>query len=140
VRSGYDYAPELSRRARGFALWAALRQLGRAGVAELVDRACDVAARLADGLAAIPGVEVMNQVRLNQLVVRFRARSGEDDAHTRAVLERVVGSGVCYPSATVWRGAAAMRISVSNWTTDEADVPRVIDAIARAHRDAGSLP
>ena len=135
VRSPYDYAPELSRRARGFALWAALRQLGREGCAALVDRTCDHAARMAAALAALPGVEVMNEVALNQLVVRFRAPAGgDDDAHTRAVGARLLADGTCYPSGTVWRGAAALRFSLSNWTTDEEDVARTVEAIGRAHR------
>jgi len=135
VRSPFDHVPELSRRARGFALWAALRQLGRAGLVELVDRTCDLAAALAAALAAIPGVEVMNEVLLNQLVVRFRdPAGGDDDAHTRAVLARVQANGECYPTGTVWRGVVAMRISLSNWSTDAADVDRTVAAIARAHR------
>jgi aromatic-L-amino-acid decarboxylase len=135
VRSPFDHAPELSRRARGFVLWAALRQLGRAGVAELVDRACEQAAHLASALSAMPGVEVMNEVALNQLVIRFRDPAGaDDDGHTRAVIERVIASGDAYPSGTVWRGVAAMRISVSNWSTDADDVDRTVAAIARAHR------
>jgi glutamate/tyrosine decarboxylase-like PLP-dependent enzyme len=137
VTTPFDHAPELSRRARGFALWAALRQLGRRGVAALVDRTCDHAAAIADGLAAVPGVEVMNRVVVNQLVVRFRAPAGgDDDAHTRAVIERTVKSGECFPSGTVWRGRAAMRISVSNWATDDDDVRRTIAAIDAAHRGA----
>ena len=135
VRNPFDHAPELSRRARGFALWAALRELGRSGVADLIERSCAYARRFAEGLAALPGVEVMNEVELNQLVVRFRDPHGhDDDAHTRAVIARVVAGGACYPSGTVWRGVAAMRISVSNWMTDEADVDLGIAAIARAHR------
>jgi glutamate/tyrosine decarboxylase-like PLP-dependent enzyme len=135
VPNPFDHTPELSRRARGFALWAALRELGRAGIADLVERSCVHAAHLAEGLAAIPGVEVMNEVRLNQLVVRFRDPADrDDDAHTRAVLARVVADGVCFPSGTTWRGVAAMRISFSNWTTDDDDVRRSLDAIARAHR------
>ena len=135
VRNAFDHAPELSRRARGFALWAALRELGRTGVADLVERCCAHASGLARGLAALPGVEVMNDVRLNQLVVRFRDPAGrDDDGHTRAVLQRTVDSGVCFPSATIWRGVAAMRLSVSNWTTDDDDVRRSVEAIDRAHR------
>ena len=130
VPSPFDHTPELSRRARGFALWAALRQLGRVGVAELVERCCAHAELFARELAAVPGVEVMNEVRLNQLVVRF----SDDDAHTRAVTARVIAEGVCYPSVTTWRGVAGMRISVSNWSTDEDDVRRSVAAIARAHR------
>jgi glutamate/tyrosine decarboxylase-like PLP-dependent enzyme len=127
IRTAFDHAPELSRRARGFALWAALRELGRRGVADLVERTCAHAARIAEGLAAVPGVEVMNEVRLNQIVLRVG-----DDARTRAVLERVLASGECYPSGTVWRGHAAIRISVSNWATDDDDVRRTVQAIAGA--------
>jgi glutamate/tyrosine decarboxylase-like PLP-dependent enzyme len=135
VPNPFDYAPELSRRARGFALWAALRELGRAGVADLIERSCAHAAAIAAGLSAIPGIEVMNEVVLNQLVVRFRDPAGkDDDAHTRAVLERVLAEGTCYPSGTTWRGVAAMRISVSNWSTDDADVQDTTESIARAHR------
>jgi glutamate/tyrosine decarboxylase-like PLP-dependent enzyme len=129
VPNPFDHTPELSRRARGFALWAALRELGQRGVGELVERSCVHAERFASALGAISGVEVMNDVVLNQLVVRF----GDDDEHTRAVTARVIAEGVCYPSITTWRGVAAMRISVSNWSTDEDDVRRSVDAIARAH-------
>ena len=77
----------------------------------------------------------MNEVVLNQLVVRFRDPEGiDDDAHTREVTAKVIEDGVCYPSITTWRGRAGMRISVSNWSTDEDDVRRSIDAIGRAHR------
>ena len=137
VPNPFDRAPELSRRARGFALWAALRELGRSGVADLVERSCVHAAGLARGLAAVPGVEVMNEVVLNQVVVRFLDPSGRDnDAHTRAVIRRTLDSGVCYATPTIWRGIAAMRLSVSNWSTDADDVTTSVAAIARAHRDA----
>jgi aromatic-L-amino-acid decarboxylase len=134
VPNPFDHTPELSRRARGFALWAALRELGRTGVADLVERCCAHATTFATGLAAIEGVEVVNEVALNQLVVRF---SGSDEA-TRAVTARVIAEGVCYPSITTWRGVAGMRISVSNWSTDEDDVRRSIAAIARAHGQVGA--
>ncbi len=135
VPNPFDHTPELSRRARGFALWAALRELGRAGVADLVERCCALAATFAAGLAALDGVEIMNEVLLNQIVVRFRDPTGaDDDAHTRKVTAEVTSGGVCFPSITTWRGVAGMRISVSNWSTDEDDVRRSIDAIARAHR------
>ncbi len=135
VPNPFDHTPELSRRARGFTLWAALRELGRSGVADLVERCCTYAAQFAKGLGKLEGVEIMNDVVLNQLVVRFRDPNGtDDDAHTRAVTARVIADGVCYPSITTWRGVAGMRISVSNWSTDEEDVRRSIDAISRAHR------
>ncbi|HKA86343.1 MAG TPA: pyridoxal-dependent decarboxylase [Haliangiales bacterium] len=137
VRTPYDYSPELSRRARGFAVYAALRQLGRAGVADLIDRTCALALRFADELGRVPGVEVIGGPGLNQLVVRFRDPDGrDDDRHTRDVVRRVTDEGVCYPSPTVWKGVAGMRISVSSYRTDEADVRRSVDAIARAHREA----
>jgi glutamate/tyrosine decarboxylase-like PLP-dependent enzyme len=135
VPNPFDHTPELSRRARGFALWAALRELGRSGIADLVERCCAHAAAFATGLAAQGGVEIMNEVVLNQLVVRFRDPRGvDDDAHTRAVTARVIASGVCYPTITTWRGVAGMRLSISNWSTDDDDVQRSIAAIAAAHR------
>ncbi|MEJ7600774.1 MAG: pyridoxal-dependent decarboxylase [Kofleriaceae bacterium] len=135
VPNPFDHTPELSRRARGFALWAALRELGRTGVTDLVERSCAYAEQFARGLAAIDGIEVMNDVRLNQLVVRFRDPAAiDDDAHTRAVLARVIAEGICYPTLTIWRDVVAIRISVSNWSTDDEDVDRSIEAIVRAHR------
>lgn len=135
VPNPFDRTPELSRRARGFALWAALRELGRQGVTDLVDRSCRWATMFATELAAIDGIEVMNEVTLNQLVLRFRDPSGVDDeAHTCAVTEAVIAEGVCFPSITTWRGISAMRISVSNWSTDEDDVRRSVAAIARAQQ------
>jgi glutamate/tyrosine decarboxylase-like PLP-dependent enzyme len=113
---------------------AALRSLGRSGVAELVERCCGHARRFADALAAADGVEVLNQVVLNQVLVRFRAADGDHDAHTRRVVERVQQDGTCWMSGTTWQGRAAMRISVSNWSTDEADVDRAVAAILRQAR------
>ena len=134
VPNPFDRTPELSRRARGFALWAALRELGRTGVSDLVERSCALAQQFATALSAIPGVEVMNEVTLNQLVIRFRDPAGRDhDAHTRAVVAGVIADGVCFPSVTTWRDVAAMRISISNWSTDEEDVRRSVAAIARIH-------
>ena len=130
-RDALDYNPEFSRRARGFAVYAAVRALGRQGVAELVERCCRLAGRFAGRLAAADGVEVLNQVALNQVLVRFLAADGDQDAHTRRVVERVQQDGTCWMSGTTWRGRAAMRISVSNWSTDEADVDRSVAAILR---------
>ncbi len=137
VPNPYDHTPELSRRARGFMVWAALRELGRRGVTELVERCCAMARLFGSELARLDGVEVMNDVVLNQLVVRFRdPRGRDDDAYTRAVVERVIEDGVCYPSPTTWRGVAGMRISVCNWTTDEDDVRQSVAAIQGAMRSA----
>ena len=130
-RDALDYNPEFSRRARGFAVYAAIRALGREGVATLVERCCGLARRFAERLAADDGVEVLNEVVLNQVLVRFRAADGDHDAHTRRVVERVQQDGTCWMSGTTWRGRAAMRISVSNWSTDEADVDRSVAAILR---------
>jgi glutamate/tyrosine decarboxylase-like PLP-dependent enzyme len=139
VPNPFDRTPELSRRARGFALWAALRELGRRGLSDLVERCCVHAERFATELSAIDGVEVMNDVVLNQLVIRFRDPAGrDDDAHTRAVLAGVLAEGVCFPSITTWRGVVAMRISVSNWSTDEDDVRQSVASIARAHSSSGA--
>ena len=135
LRSPMDFNPEFSRRARAVPVWAALRQLGVDGLARMIDRCCLMAERFASLLEVADGVEVMHQ-ELNQVVVRFNAAGGDDDGHTREVITKVQGQGTCHPSATVWRGRAAMRISVSSWRTDEDDVDRSVGAILAAH--AGS--
>jgi glutamate/tyrosine decarboxylase-like PLP-dependent enzyme len=130
-RDALDWGPEHSRRARGFPVYAALRALGRSGVAALVERSCLLAGRFAEGLAAA-GVEVLNEVELNQVLVRFPGASDADgDDRTRAVIAAVQRDGTCWTSGTTWRGRAAMRISVSNWSTDEADVDRSVAAMLR---------
>ncbi len=134
-RDAMDWNPEFSRRARGFAVWAALRALGRRGVADLVERCCRLAGRFADRLGGHDDVEVLNDVRLNQVLVRFLAADGDHDAHTRGVIDRVQDEGTCWMSGTTWQGRAAMRISVSNWSTDEDDVDRSVAAILRCARD-----
>ena len=124
-RAPIDYTPEASRRARGIGVWAALRSLGRSGVAELVDRCCDLATRFATRLRA-GGCEVLNDVVLNQVVVAFG-----DDETTRKVIHGVQEDGTCWCGSTVWHDRAAMRISVSSWATTAGDVDRSIDAILR---------
>jgi glutamate/tyrosine decarboxylase-like PLP-dependent enzyme len=131
LRAPGDYVPESSRRARGFATWAALRQLGRTGVADLVDRCCALARRFAEQLSAVDGITVVNDVVLNQVLVRF----GDDDAATDGVVAAVQRSGECWMGATTWHGLRLMRISVSNWSTTEADVDRSVAAIRTAWRD-----
>jgi glutamate/tyrosine decarboxylase-like PLP-dependent enzyme len=121
-----DLTAESSRRARGFAVWAALRELGRDGVADLVDRCCLLARRFADGLAA-GGAEVVNDVVLNQVLVGFG-----DDARTDRVVDAVQRDGTCWLGATTWRGRRLMRVSVSNHSTREDDVDRSLVAILRA--------
>jgi glutamate/tyrosine decarboxylase-like PLP-dependent enzyme len=120
-----DYTAESSRRARGFAVWAALRELGSDGVAELVDRCCRLARRFADGLSAA-GLEVVNDVVLNQVLVGFG-----DDERTDRVVEAIQRDGTCWMGATTWRRRRLMRISVSNHATTEEDVDRSIAAIVR---------
>jgi glutamate/tyrosine decarboxylase-like PLP-dependent enzyme len=127
ARDPLDYNPEFSRRARGVPVYAALRSLGRSGVAELVDRLCDCATRFAERLGAEPGVEVLAH-ELNQVLVRF----GGDDATTEAVLDATQEDGTCFMSGTVWRGLHAMRISVSNWQTTFDDVDRSVEAVLAA--------
>jgi glutamate/tyrosine decarboxylase-like PLP-dependent enzyme len=126
-RDAMDWTPEFSRRARGFAVYAALRSLGRDGVAELVDRCCRHARTFGDELSRLPGCEVLNEVVLNQVLFRFR-----DDETTSAVLASVQESGDAWMSGTVWNGRAAIRISVSNWRTSDDDVERTIAAFERA--------
>jgi glutamate/tyrosine decarboxylase-like PLP-dependent enzyme len=128
LRAPGDYVLESSRRARGFATWAALRQLGRSGIADLVERCCSLARRFAEQLAAADGVEVVNDVVLNQVLVRF----GEDGSETDRVVEAVQRSGECWMGATTWHGMRLMRISVSSWRTTEADVDRAVAAVLAA--------
>lgn len=136
IRDGADWAPEASRRARAFTVWAALRSLGRNGIADLVECCCALAERMARRLAEDPGVEILNEVILNQVLVRFRRPDGGDaDAFTDAVIRRVQDDGVCWAGGTVWRDVHAMRISVSNWSTTEADIDISAAAILAA-RDA----
>ena len=127
-RSPSDWVPESSRRARGFAVWAAVRSLGRAGVAELVERCCDHARTFAELLGAAPDVEILNEVVLNQVLVRF----GGDDETTREIVRRVQADGTCWLGGTDWHGRAAMRISVSSFRTTAADVERSANAILQA--------
>jgi glutamate/tyrosine decarboxylase-like PLP-dependent enzyme len=128
-RESWEWVLDSSRRARGFALYAAIRSLGREGVRALVERCCDLAARMAERLRAADGVEVLNDVVLNQVLVRFDG----DDARTRDVIARVQADGTAWMGGTTWQGRAAMRISVSNWSTTEADADATVQAILRAH-------
>lgn len=131
-RDSFNYVPEYSRRARGFATWVAIRTLGRSGITAMVERCCAIARRMADRLAAAEGVEVLNDVVLNQVLVRFHPPLGGDvDAYTRGVVARVQADGTAWLAATTWHGKAAMRISVSNWSTTEADADLTVETILR---------
>jgi glutamate/tyrosine decarboxylase-like PLP-dependent enzyme len=127
LRDAADWTPESSRRARAFTVYAALRSLGRQGVAELVDECCELALRFAEGIARVSGCTVLNDVVLNQVLFRF-----EDDPTTLAVLEEVQRSGEAWMGGTMWEGRAAIRVSVSSWRTTEADIDRTVAAFEAA--------
>jgi glutamate/tyrosine decarboxylase-like PLP-dependent enzyme len=126
-RDNFDWSPEFSRRARGFAIYAALRSLGRNGVAALIDGCCERATQFAELLGRDSRAEILNAVLLNQVLVRF----GDSDELTREVIARVQREGTCWLAGTTWQGKAAMRISVSNWSTTADDVERSAGAILR---------
>ena len=135
-RDEFRWVPEYSRRARGFPVYAALRSLGRDGVREMVERCCRLAARMADGLRG-GGVEILNDVVLDQVLARFHPADGGDaDAWTRQVISRVQAGGTCWLAGTTWHGMAAMRISIVNWSTTEEDIDRSLAAILKAARGA----
>jgi glutamate/tyrosine decarboxylase-like PLP-dependent enzyme len=127
-REPLDHVLEMSRRARAIPVYAALRSLGRAGLAELVERNCALARRLADAMREVDGVEVLNDVVLNQVLLRF----DDDDVTTQNVVEEVQRGGEAWLGGTVWRGRAAVRVSVSNWSTTEGDIDRLAEALASA--------
>jgi glutamate/tyrosine decarboxylase-like PLP-dependent enzyme len=127
VEDPLERTPEFSRRARGFPVWAALRSLGSAGVATLVERLCASARLLADGLATVPGVEVLNDVVFTQVLVRF----GDDDARTTDIGQRILADGTCVITPGSWRGRAAQRCSMSSWATTPDDVDQSVEAIRR---------
>jgi glutamate/tyrosine decarboxylase-like PLP-dependent enzyme len=135
VRDPLDWVPEFSRRARGFAVYAALRSLGRAGLVELVERCCAQARRFAEQIAELPGVRVLNEVVLNQVLFSF-----EDDEQTDAALAAVQASGEVWLSGTTWEGRKAIRLSVSNWQTGDEETDLVVDAFRRAVQSQSPVP
>ncbi|HVU14419.1 MAG TPA: aminotransferase class V-fold PLP-dependent enzyme [Phototrophicaceae bacterium] len=128
-RDPFQYTPELSRRARGIEIWAALRSLGKSGLADLIERNCQQAERFADGLRAA-GFNVLNEVVINQVLVSFG-----DAATTKQVIAAVQQDGTSWCGGTVWHGQSAMRISVSGWATTDADVDRSLEAMIRVARE-----
>lgn len=137
ARDELDWNPEWSRRARGFPVYAALRELGRDGLTSLVDRCVDHCARLVDGIGALPGAEVVWRPTINQGLVRFLAQGPDaapedDDARTDEVIGRINRSGEAMFGGVTWNGRRAMRVSVVNWRTTPADVDRTVAAVARA--------
>jgi len=133
VRDAVDWVPEFSRRARGFAVYAALRSLGRSGLVELVERCCDAAARFAERIVEVDGAEVLNEVVLNQVLVRF-----DSDERTDSVLERVQEDRRIWVGGTTWQGRKAVRVSVSNWQTGDEEIDLAVEAFADAY--AGKSP
>jgi glutamate/tyrosine decarboxylase-like PLP-dependent enzyme len=128
LRNPFDYTPEFSRRARGVEVWAALRSLGRRGLAEMIERNCAAAVRFAELLGAA-GCEVLNDVVLNQVLVSFGAPQ-----ETERVIAGIQADGTCWAGVTVWQGRTAMRISVSSWATTEQDVDASVAAMLRVWR------
>ena len=135
-RDNYNWVPESSRRARGFTVLAALRSLGRSGLVDLIERNCAHARRMAERLAEGPRVSILNDVVLNQALVRFEGPDGDTDgslgdARTRAVVDAVQRDGTCWLGGTTWAGRAAMRFSVSGWQTTPNDIELSADAVLR---------
>jgi glutamate/tyrosine decarboxylase-like PLP-dependent enzyme len=142
-RDPYNWVPESSRRARGFAIYAALKSLGRSGLADMIDGCCRLARRMAEGLRGADGVTILNDVVLNQVLVRFAPPGGGDaettDDFTRRVIAAVQADGTCWLGGTTWHSMAAMRISVSNWSTTDADADLSVEAILRCAREVGAI-
>jgi len=132
VRDEVDWVPEFSRRARGFSVYAALRSLGRSGLVELVERCCDGATRFAERIVELDGVELLNEVVLNQVLFRFASDEQTDD-----VLARVQASGRIWLSGTTWDGRKAIRVSVSNWQTTDEEIDL---AVAEFAAQSGQMP
>ncbi|MEW6702937.1 MAG: aminotransferase class V-fold PLP-dependent enzyme [Bacteroidota bacterium] len=124
-REPEDYTPEFSRRARGVEVWAALRSLGRIGVAEMIERTCRHATHFAEGLKAT-GYNILNDVVINQVLVSFG-----DETTTRRIIAAIQEEGTCWAGASIWQGKTAMRISVSSWATTEQDVERSLEVMIR---------
>jgi glutamate/tyrosine decarboxylase-like PLP-dependent enzyme len=129
ARDQKSWNPEWSRRGRGFAVYAAIRSLGRQGIAEIVDRCCRCAGRLVAEIGALPGVEVLAEPVLSQGLVRFLDPAGDHDSRTEDVIRRIQAAGVAWFGPTTWRGRRAMRISVVNWRTSDADVDRTVASV-----------
>jgi glutamate/tyrosine decarboxylase-like PLP-dependent enzyme len=133
-RDPTHYVPELSRRARGFATWAIIKHLGRDGIAKMVTRHCEVATTMAEALQAEPGIAVLNDVVLNQIIVRFGSTETPErgDQLTRQTIARIQSDGECFAGGATWRGRQVMRLSVIGWETTVQEGKRSTDAIIRA--------
>jgi glutamate/tyrosine decarboxylase-like PLP-dependent enzyme len=139
-----DWNPEWSRRGRGFATYAALRQLGTRGIADLIERTCDHAHALVTRIGSLEGAEIVWEPQINQGLVRFLARgkdprkdpregasATESDAFTDRIMAEILASGEAFFTGTTWHGRRAMRVSVCNWQTSAKDVDRVVACVAR---------
>lgn len=129
ARDQVDWNPEWSRRARGFPVYAAIRSLGRRGIAELVERCCQHAYRLVTEIGALPGAEVVAIPQINQGLVRFLSPDGDHDRRTDAIIEAIRAKGVAWFGGTLWHDKRVMRVSVCNWRTTDRDVDRTIDSV-----------
>lgn len=139
-REPFHYVPELSRRARGFATWALIRALGRSGIAAMIEQHCRLARRMAERLTSEPGVEILNQVELNQFVVQFGSGESPErrDQLTKAVVESIQAAGVCYLGEAVWHDRLVMRFSVISWATTQQDIDQSADSIVAAWRQVSA--
>jgi glutamate/tyrosine decarboxylase-like PLP-dependent enzyme len=135
ARDQIDWNPEFSRRGRGFATYAALRQLGRTGIADLIDRTCAHAHALVTGIGSLPGAEIVWEPRINQGLVRFldpspQATPEAHDRFTDRMIQKILSSGEAFFTGTTWRGRRAMRVSVCNWQTSKEDVDRICRSVS----------
>jgi len=131
VRDQFEWGPEWSRRARGIPIYAALRTLGRDGLAQMIEACCERTRELVDGLAALPGVELLARPIVNQGLVRFIAADGDHDRWTEEVIRRVNESGEAWFGPTTWQGMRVMRVSVSNHRTEPRDIERAVNAFRK---------
>ena len=141
ARDQIDWTPEWSRRGRGFATYAALRQLGRSGVADLIERSCEHALALVTQIGALSGAEIVWKPQINQGLVRFldprkTATEEDHDCFTDAVMAAILSTGDAFFTGTTWRGRKAMRVSVCNWQTTSEDVDAVCRSIAKVLSNA----
>jgi glutamate/tyrosine decarboxylase-like PLP-dependent enzyme len=130
-RNQNDYNPEWSRRARSIPTYAAIRALGREGIAAIIARTCEMASLLVTEIGALPGVEIVHQPIINQGLLRFPAPDGDHDARTDAVIEAIQREGTAWFGGSTWRGMRVMRVSVCNYQTSRADVEETVAAVRR---------
>lgn len=132
MRDQIEWGPEWSRRARGIPLYAALRTLGRNGVAEIIERCCDLTRDLVSRLGSLPGVEILSEPIINQGLVRFLDPDDDHDTRTQEVIDRINEGGEAWFGPTTWRGMRVMRVSLSNFRTTAQDIDRTVAAIKTA--------